>query len=351
MSLYGRWMHRRERILTRKDPHRRVFPFEWGTEWLADFESIGAPLPPGFASGMDDQEALKCFLDFGRWALDHSGQFFSTPKTVVDSSGPWLEFESPLPTFARNGDRVRCRVFPSPGAERAVIVTPQWNADENSHVALCRLLQRFGFTVVRQVLPYHEERRPEGMVRADHMVSPNIGRTLHAVRQAVVELRVLARALRDSGFERIGVVGSSIGSCVSYLAFVHDPLIRAGVFNHVSAYFADVVWKGLATRYVRRGLEGHLSLDDLRRIWGPVSPLFHIPALVGDSRPHLMLSARYDLTFLPELSRRVFDEYRNRGIHPQVAYLPCGHYATARFPYSWMAGWHICRFLLRHLNE
>ena len=37
---------------------------------------------------------------------------------------------------------------------------------------------------------------------------------------------------------------------------MHDERISAGVFNHVSGYVADVVWRGISTQHVRAGLEG-----------------------------------------------------------------------------------------------
>jgi len=37
------------------------------------------------------------------------------------------------------------------------------------------------------------------------------------------------------------------------------------VFNHASSYFADVVWKGISTGHVRKGLKGNIELEDLRK--------------------------------------------------------------------------------------
>ena len=54
----------------------------------------------------------------------------------------------------------------------------------------------------------------------------------------------------------IGILGTSLGSCLSLLTAAHEPLIRAQALNHISPYFADVVWRGLSTTHVRAGLEG-----------------------------------------------------------------------------------------------
>jgi hypothetical protein len=189
------------------------------------------------------------------------------------------------------------------------------------------------------------------MKRADYMVSPNIGRTVHATRQAVLEVRQLVTWLKEQGYERIAVVGTSIGSCVTYLAFVHDPSICTAVFNHVSSFFADVVWTGLSTRYIRWGLEGHISLKDLRQCWAPISPWFFIDRLKTCSRPHLLITAKYDLTFRPELTEKVLHQYQSQNIPHQRIALPCGHYTIATFPFSYMDGWHMCRYLVAQLSD
>ncbi len=339
MSLYGRWIHRKERLLTLEDTNRRVLPFAWGLDWL-----------PGAVSE-NGRPPLEVFLAEAERSLGESYEFFRPPpEGEWEFEGDRLRFPTPLPGPDEYNNTASARLFEAPGSRRAVVVAPQWNADEESHVGLCRLLQRLGVTALRACLPYHEERRPPGQERADYMVSPNLGRTLAATRQAVLEVRMLAGWLRSQGYERVGVVGTSIGSCVGYLAFVHDPAIRVGVFNHVSAFFGDVVWTGLSTRFVRWGLEGRVELEDLRRCWAPVSPFYYVRKLKEqDPRKHLLITARYDLSFLPELSAKVLEEYRRQGVPVNWASLPCGHYTTARFPFSYVDGWYICRFLTRHL--
>ncbi len=64
-----------------------------------------------------------------------------------------------------------------------------------------------------------------------------------------------SRGCASQGFERIGILGTSLGSCLSMLTAAHEPRIRAQALNHVSPWFADVVWRGLSTRHVRAGLE------------------------------------------------------------------------------------------------
>ena len=333
MTVYGQWIERWERTLTLKDSNRRILPFEWGTDWIG--------LDP-----MDGPQALNATLTWAKKAVEDSETFYHTgPPSEVVLKGNELSFPTPTPSPILCNNTAYCRLFSARNSTRAAIVIPQWNALRNSHVTLCKVLQTLGYTTLRLTLPYHEKRLPEGMVRADYMVSPNIGRTLHANRQAVLEVIQSVEWLKNEGFQTVAVVGTSIGSCIGYLAFVHEPRIDVGVFNHVSSYYADVVWTGLSTRYVRWGLEGFVRLDHLRQCWAPLSPWFFVDRLLHSWRPHLMITARHDLSFLPKLSELVFEKYRNLGIQFDHQVLPCGHYTTGVFPFKLLDGYLICRYL------
>ena len=156
---------------------------------------------------------------------------------------------------------------------RAVVVLPQWNSDAGGHIGLSRVLARFGVSALRLSLPYHDVRMPPELTRADYIVSSNIVRTVQVCRQAVLDARRAVAWLASLGFERIGIVGTSLGSCLAMLTSAHEPLIRAQALNHVSPWFADVVWRGLSTQHVRHGLDGHIDLERLRRSVAADQPL------------------------------------------------------------------------------
>ena len=84
-------------------------------------------------------------------------------------------------------------------------------------------LAKLGVSALRLSLPYHDYRMPPELNRADYAVSSNIGRTIDATRQAVIDTRCCADWLQQQGYESIGLVGTSLGSCYAFLASVHDP--------------------------------------------------------------------------------------------------------------------------------
>jgi hypothetical protein len=337
-GLVAHFFHRWERRLATVDTNRVVRPFEWGLDWLG-LDRAGAP-----ATTMAEW-AAQVTASSDDWFRAPRGHAFAT-------RGIELTFPSAVETPYPENNLVRARVFPAvekrPGQpKRAVIVIPQWNADEGGHVGLCQLFARFGLTAVRLSLPYHDARRPPELQRADYIVSSNLGRTLHANRQAVLDIRRTVDWLEETGYERIGIIGTSLGSCLSMLAMSHDERIRAGAFNHVSPYFADVVWRGLSTRHVRAGLEGHVTLDALRDLWMPISPWPFIARVAG--RRVLLVYARYDLTFPVDLSREFVREFRRRGVAHRLNVLPCGHYTTGRPPFNYLDGFYLTKFFVKNL--
>ena len=72
---------------------------------------------------------------------------------------------------------------------------------------------------------------PPELQRADYAVSSNVARTVHATRQAVIDVRSAADWLEQQGYESIGLVGTSLGSCYAFLASTHDSRLKVNVFN------------------------------------------------------------------------------------------------------------------------
>jgi hypothetical protein len=363
--LLGRFIRAQERRHAMRDTNRVVRPFEWGAEFVAEH--------------LNGDEPRDTIFRHAREAVRHSEIFYALPGiSDYKLEGDRLSWTSAVRTPSPENNVARARFFPEQakpetkdakasarGARagedfekknrgdarrRAVVVLPQWNADAQSHVALCRLLSRLGIASLRLTMPYHEERRPSNLERADFLVSPNVGRTLQSMRQAVLDTRACVAWLRARGYERVGIIGTSIGSCIAFLAFVHDEGLDAGVFNHVSGYVADVVWRGISTQHVREGIEGALTLEELREAWLAISPASFTERLTRQRpRPMRFIAARHDLTFPEDLSHDVIERVRRLGVPLDVSWLPCGHYTSGQRPWVYLDGWKIVTFLRRNL--
>jgi hypothetical protein len=190
---------------------------------------------------------------------------------------------------------------------------------------------------------------PPELQRADYAVSSNVARTIDATRQAVIDVRSTVDWLESMGYSRIGLVGTSLGSCYAFLTSAHEPRLRVNVFNHCSSYFADVVWTGLSTQHIRQAIESEIDLERLRTVWNAISPVHYMDQYARWPKKSKFIYATYDTTFLPEYSRDVIARIQKRGIDNQVVVLPCGHYTLGESPYKFIDGWHICSFLKRWL--
>jgi hypothetical protein len=334
-----RYMHNRERYFVNLNDNRVVREFGWGMEY------VGEP-----ANGRDPHEF---FRQYSKKMIAESDNFFCSPEiSDYNLDDNHLTWTSGIKTFSEENNTVYAQFFPHhENKKSAVVVLPHWNAKAKTYFDLCKVFNRVGVSALRVTLPYHEERMPPELERADYLVAPNVGQTLQSLRQSVVDTRSAVRWLKEQGYEKVGVIGTSIGSCVGFFAFVHDLQIDAAVFNHVSGYVADVVWQGLSTYHVKQGLENDIALDDLREYWMPISPMAYMDKLSKlPPRPQRYIYTLYDLTFPIDLSRQMMRSLREHGIKHDKSKIPCGHYTLGEKPWVYLDGWKIVSFLRKHLR-
>jgi hypothetical protein len=362
-TLFHAW----ERRLATVTKNRVVRPFEWGLDWLPPVRhSAERDGGNGSAPDATPHEVVRTWVTH---VMNDTDAFYTpAPTSDYTLSGDLLTFPSAFVTPHVENNTVYGRYFPARPKPRApaagasemeseasavrspaaVLVLPQWNSDAEGHVGLCRLLARNGMSALRLSLPYHDQRMPPELQRADYIVSSNIARTVQVCRQAVLDARRAIQWLAAQGHTRIGILGSSLGSCLALLTTAHEPLVQAQALNHISPYFADVVWRGLSTRHVREGLDGHIDLDGLRALWAPISPQLFLERVRG--RQTLLVYARYDLTFPVDLSENLVQSFRDAAIPHDVMRLRCGHYSIGKAPFKYVDGWVLTRFLKRALG-
>jgi hypothetical protein len=396
---YARRMFAWETRLMTRDENRVERPLEWGFEWIAPFlESHGfGQAIPGPEAEHDNPAAEKAMVRINQLLVRYSDIFFGyerptdfrleerfpqlfptnvRPETLaldaelkqqaVDGNlarAQFLRFTSPERTPYPENDLVNARWYPAPAhkdparPKQAIVVLPQWNADGFSHNSLCAIFNRFGVSALRLSKPYHDIRRPTELERSDYAVSANIGRTISACRQAVVDIRCCIDWLEEQGYEQFGVLGTSLGSCYAYLASAHDPRIRVNAFNHASTAFGDVVWAGQSTRHIRQGLEeAGLTQNRLRDLWAAISPACYYDRFAsleagGKDKKSMVVYADYDLTFPREFSLKIVETFRKHGLDFEVHVLPCGHYTTGEIPYKFIDGWHLGWFVYRAFKD
>ena len=354
-------MHKRERHFAMLNDNRTVQPFEWGAEFVTDH--------------VNGDDPRKLLAEHARYAVEHSDEYFAAPEGVefaldtrlypstaslnanppkkkpVQKEVQVLTWRSALETPSEENNTAYATYFPHEEKRAAVVILPHWNAKAGTYFDLGKFLNKVGLSALRLTLPYHEERMPPELERADHLVAPNIGRSLQSIRQAVLDTRAAVTWLKDRGYEKVGIVGTSIGSCVGFLSFVHDLRIGAAVFNHVSGYMADVVWEGLSTYHVRKSFGENVPLHELRDYWLPVSPMAYMEKLAAlPPRPQRYIYTKYDLSFPIELSLETMEALHRHGIKHSEVSLPCGHYTLGEKPWVYLDGYKIISYLRKHLR-
>ena len=384
-----------ETRLTTRDENRVVRPLEWGFDWITPFletHGFGSAVPSS-AEVADDSRAEAAMARINQILIRHSDLFFGyerptdfrleerhpelfptnvRPETLArdaeikrlaaegkTSKAQFLRFTSPERTPHPENDLVNARWYPAPEhkdrdrPKQAIVVMPQWNADAFSHNSLCAIFNRMGISALRLSKPYHDIRRPSELERSDYAVSANIGRTVSACRQAVVDIRCCIDWLEMQGYEQFGVLGTSLGSCYAFLASAHDPRLRVNAFNHASTAFGDVVWAGQSTRHIREALQdAGLTQQRLRALWSAISPVSYYDRMAGaeaggPDKKCLLIYADYDLTFPKEYSLQVVEAFTRVGLNFEKRVLPCGHYTTGETPFQYMDGWHMGWFVYR----
>ena len=335
-----RWLEQKirryEHMRWAQEPNRRVLPFAWGLEYIG-----------GSASEADPRGFLDRFVDE---TIAHSDEWYaSTPANDYALEGNVLTFTSQIASPWPENNRVYGQVFRARQTGPAVVVLAQWNARWEEQQDVCRWLNRLGITAVKMSLPYHDRRAIPDHPRGDYLVSANIGLTLQANRQAVLDVRRTLRWLELQGYDRLGIVGTSIGSSIAFVTICHEPALRAGAFLHVATYCGDVVANGITTLNVWESLQTKVSHEDIRRYWSPISPFPYIPKLEGTGKKILAISGRYDPTFWPEFTNAFMREVHRDGLQIEALSLPCGHYSLGAQPFKYVVGLRLGMFLFQSL--
>src|ERR1041385_3010081 len=99
------------------------------------------------------------------------------------------------------------------------------------------------------------------------------------------------------------------------------------------------------------GFADHLTLEELRNYWAPISPLPFMPRVAQMGyRPIRFIVARYDLTFPLDLSHEAIAEARRHQLPLDVVWLPCGHYTTGELPWKAIDAWKIATFFRKQFG-
>jgi pimeloyl-ACP methyl ester carboxylesterase len=316
----------------------------------AEFKRAG-PAKVGFEhlGGSSERDDLWRLRAWATATARSSSDFFSAPSPtgwrMVDGV---LSFTSPGTSGQSRNDRVVAQLHRG-GHHCAVVLLPHWNALRESYLGFAKGLARMGITCLQLSLPFHDERQTLGLGYAQELVSENLGLTIKANRQAVLDVRACLDWLEGNGYARLGLIGCSVGSSIAALTASHDNRVRALVLLLMADDFTDVVWKGTASRHIRESLGARFTLEEVRAVWSVISPNTYAAMLAARSRKVLVVSGEKDKVFLPQQTEAWVYRLQSLDMEPTWIKFRCGHYTLAMRPYNYAAFAHTYLFLTKSL--
>jgi dienelactone hydrolase len=251
-----------------------------------------------------------------RYDLRHSG------VAVYD-----LTFPSPVKSDIPENNTVYAQYFVPKGQAKApaVIVLDIMQGNQLIARGEAMWLAQNGVAALVVVLPHYNERRAPGS--KVKLVSTDLVRTLDGIRQGVLDCRVAAAWLAsrpEVDAERLGMVGTSLGSFLTALTSANEPRIKnvcilLGGGGLVDAYYDHPKAKPV-TEWI--DLLGGKNL--VRKLIAPVDPITYAAQLKGKNL--LMIAARKDEIVPAKAAAQLWEATGRQ----RIVWLDAGH-VTAGF--------------------
>lgn len=241
-----------------------------------------------------DPEELRRFVRNAE--KTNPGEFFSLSKrTRVElkrtSEYPLsytFRFDSPLPSGYEENNRVQGECLPEyPLSSPAAILLSGWLEGASDYSRLASWVGRCGRNLWAMDLPYHMRRTPQGTRSGELAITPDVVRTLKAVRQAVVDARVLISAMWELGSRDIALLGFSLGGWVGSLLALSEPKVSKAVLVTPVVRPDELFLNSPFFSSLREGIEA----EDRLHVFDRIPHLFlpkHCEPLVEPQRIHLI---------------------------------------------------------------
>jgi len=174
---------------------------------------------------------------------------------------------------------------------------------------------RRGLDVAMLTLPFHGPRTPnDARFSGERLAAPHVGRLNEGVRQAVYEIQVTSRWLREESGAPVGLLGLSLGGYLSALmaGLVDDLSFAVPIVPPVC--MGDLAWRFYNRSRQFRGADTPpFSYDELRRMYRVHSPLA-FPSRIAKDRL-LIVAGRGDQIVPPEHPHSLWRHWQEPDIY------------------------------------
>ena len=201
-------------------------------------------------------------------------------------SGMWqceATFSSPLPSPHARNNVVYVRAH---APERAlhlpavIVLHGLMNFTTAAYAPFLRAIVDAGASAYILELPYHHRRTPRGSLSGDLFHTIDLNMTQHAVQQAVAEVRLLMRYLRDAGASHLGVLGFSLGAWIGGLVACCDTQLDFAMLGMPPSHLNELVWRtALGAQLARHFAKLGWSSENTAAFYAALDPLTYQPLL------------------------------------------------------------------------
>jgi dienelactone hydrolase len=237
-----------------------------------------------------------------------------------------VRFPSPVESPHAENNTVHAEYYRPRGAGPfpAVIVLDITGGDQSLSRNLSTFLAHKGVAALFVQMAYYGPRRPPGSRL--RLLSPDVPRTMAAVRQTVLDLRVAAAWLesrREVDPKRLGIMGTSLGSFMATLAAEMEPrlgrlAVLLGGGGLVDGYYDHP--QAAPYRRLYEALGG--SKEKLAKLIAPADPLTCAANL--KARKVLILAGKRDEIVPPRMAEALWRESGRQ----KLVWYDCTHYGA-----------------------
>ncbi|HVK17076.1 MAG TPA: dienelactone hydrolase family protein [Fimbriiglobus sp.] len=312
---------------------------------LAAVAPAASPVATGEVRCACDDE--RCGVPEPFRLADHTFPYQQQLRYDLEYSGVevyTVRFPSPVESPHAANNTVHAEYFRPKGAAGkvpAVVVLDilQGNALVSRGAAMW--LAQNGIAALAITMPYYGPRRPtEGRHR---MLTTDVEASVANVRQTVLDGRravawLAARPEVDA--DRIGVVGTSLGSFMGGLLAAAEPRVRSACLLLGGGGLVDAFYQHPKTQWLTVALLAvGVTKEKLQRQIAPVDPLTYADRLKG--KKLLLIGASRDDIVPPEAMRRLWEATGK----PKIVWLDATHVGAAAHVFTAMNA------IIAHLKE
>ena len=190
---------------------------------------------------------------------------------------------------------------------------------------VAELHHELGMNVLLPVLPLHGPRKI-GRISGDGFFTGNAMDAVHAVSQAMWDIRRMLAWIRERGGERIGVYGLSLGGYHTAMLAGLESDLACVIPGIPASDYARLVWRHAPPSMIRSVEANGISQADLREALTPASPLALSPIVPKERRT--IFAATCDQLVPADQVRDLWEHWDR----PRIEWYPGAHLTFGLHP-------------------